>query len=380
MIRIFVLAAVAVLLFSCNPKEKTKDAANEQHNKDSALHYAKGFLIQEYDGCKKVIVRHPQDTNKILATYILIPDGVDTPKIASTDIIFRIPLKKIACVSTTHVGILEKLNLVNTIVGISGTKYIYDAHVNALIADGSIAELGFEGSFDFEKIIALQPDAIITYQYDDPAYDAFGKFNAVGLHTILNNEYLELTPLGQAEWMKFIAAFFDVSEMADSVFNAIEKSYLEIKEQAIALENHPTVFTGLPFKGEWTVPGGKSFAATYLSDAGAEYLWKEDNRTGNFPIAFEQVIATALNAEYWLHAGASKTLNDIAKADSRLTSFDAWKKGNVFNNNKRLNETGGNDYWESGIVNPNLVLKDLVKILHPDLFPTDTLNYYTQLK
>lgn len=168
--------------------------------------------------------------------------------------------------------------------------------------------------------------------------------------------------------------------MADSVFNVIENSYQTIKEQAIALENQPTVFTGLPFKGEWTVPGGNSFAATYLADAGANYLWKDDSRTGNFPIAFEQVIATALSAEYWLHAGASKTLNDIAKADSRLTSFDAWKTGNVFNNNKRVNENGGNDYWESGIVNPNLVLKDLVKILHPELFTSDTLTYYTQLK
>lgn len=375
-----VILAVCTLFISCNTAETTKDADSVRQHTGVSLKYAKGFLIRTFEGYTAITIRHPQDTNTVMATYVLIPEGADTPEVSATDIVFTIPLQKVACVSTTHVGILEKLGLEEVITGISGTKYIWNAHVRELIEKGGIAEIGYETSFDYERLITLAPEAIFTYRFNDPDYDAFEKLHTLGLKTILINEYLELTPLGQAEWIKCFAAFFDALPLADSIFNALESNYLQIADKAIASATSPTVFTGLPFKGEWTVPGGKSFAATYLSDAGADYVWKRNGETGNFPVTLEQVIATALDADYWLHAGAAKSLRDIADADIRLRAFVAWKNGAVYNNNKRVNTNGGNDYWESGIVNPHLVLKDLVKIFHPELFSGDTLTYYTQLR
>lgn len=372
------IACILVLFFACTSKKSFKYGVPDFEVVE--VNYAQGFTIHKYVGYTVITVRHPQDTSEILGTYFLVNMHDSVPVRLQNENIIRTPIEKIACISTTHLGFLNALELRNKIVGFSGVEYVYDSILQKLIMDESIREIGFEGALNLELLVSLNPDLLMTYLYDDPKYSGFDKMDALQLNSVLNNEYLETTPLGQAEWIKFVAAFFESDALADSIFQNIEQDYNQVKELTKNIAYKPTVFTGLPFKGEWTVPGGNSFAARYLADAGAEYLWKTNSSTGNIPVAFEEVIQKAVDADIWLHAGAKMNLEQIAETDSRLKNFNAWQSGEVYNNNNRLNKSGGNDYWESAVVNPQIVLRDLVSIMHPQLLSEHKLVYYKKLQ
>lgn len=357
---------------SCSPeKQQTQDV--QPHTRVPVL-YAKGFVIDAYTNYYLVTVRDPLDTASIIAQYHLSKQVDEkTPSI-------HIPVSRMVSLSTTHVGFLKTLNSLPALVGFSGTQYICDSIARSMVASGKIAEVGNDGGLDHERLLSLHPDIVMTYQSGNAAYDQIAKLTSLQLTPIINNEFRELSPLGQAEWIKFIAVFFDKLPEAQALFTQIESDYLQLKNRAQQVTDRPTVFTGLAFKGEWTIPGGKSFAAQYFADAGADYLWSDNAQTGNFVISLSGVLERALKADYWLHPGAAASLQEITEADNRYTHFAALKSGMVFNNNARQLQSGGNDYWEYGIVYPNVVLSDLIQIFHPELSQQHASYFYTQLK
>ncbi|MFI5172131.1 MAG: ABC transporter substrate-binding protein [Chitinophagales bacterium] len=334
-------------------------------------------MIYEHNNYIELTVRDPLNSSETLQTYFLYRNEADVRSVNGIKI--KIPIEKIACLSTTHLGFLEALHLEDKLIAFSGTEYIYNTRIRELVKQKTIAEVGSEGALNTELLITLQPDIIMAYDIGNADYDHFKKMEELHLHPVLNNEYLELTPLGQAEWIKYVAVFFDKFDEANKIFDEIADEYNNVSVSTASLKTRPTVFTGLAFKGEWTIPGGKSFAANYLHDAGADYLWEEDRKTGNFPVSLEEVISKAKDADFWLHPGAAETKDEILSSDTRLEYFSALKKGNIYNNNNRVNENGGNDYWESGVVYPQLILKDLVKIFHPELMQDHQFVYYKKL-
>lgn len=191
---------------------------------------------------------------------------------------------------------------------------------------------------------------------------------------------MEDTPLGRSEWLKFTALFFNKDEQAETIFSEIADKYERVAQKAKSVKNRPIVFVGFNFKGTWYMPGGKSYVAKYLADAGANYLWSDDKSSGSLPLSFEVVLERAANADYWLNFSQSwNKLKDLVVEDNRYADFKAMKIGNLYNNNARVNENGGNDYWEGGISNPDMVLSDLIKILYPEMLPNHKLFYYHQL-
>lgn len=364
----------SVFWLSCSQDSRQQDHAADHHR--IPVTYAKGFVIDAYADHYLVTVRDPLDTLNILAQYYLSRTPPSADKSEST---IQIPVHRMVSLSTTHVGFLKSLNCLSALVGFSGTQYICDSTTQAMIASGNIAEVGNDGGLDHERLLSLHPDIVMTYQTGNAAYDQITKLTSLHLAPVINNEFKELSPLGQAEWIKFIAVFFDKLPEAESQFAQIEAEYLQLKKMAQQVTTRPAVFTGLAFKGEWTIPGGKSFAAQYFADAGADYVWKENDQTGNVVISLSSVMERGLDADYWLHPGAAVSLQEIAEADSRYTHFKAWKSGVVYNNNARQSEKGGNDYWEYGIVYPNVVLRDLIYIFHPELLPNHVSFFYTQL-
>lgn len=365
---------LSLIAWSCTADKTTSSA--EQSSVRIPIRYARGFVIEQYADHYKVIVRDPLDTTMIIDQYILIKG---TQQSYQGQPAIQIPVKRMVSLSTTHVGFLRALDKQQALVGFSGTKYICDSLVRALVASGHIQEVGNEGGLDHERILALKPDMVMTYQTGNAAYDQIEKLRTLQLSPVINNEFRELSPLGQAEWIKFIAVFFDALPEAEAVFAKVEKEYLSLKHITEQVPYRPSVFTGMAFKGEWTIPGGKSFAAQYFRDAGAAYLWSDDARTGNFQVTLSEVIERAAHARYWLHPGDASDLAGMQKSDSRYTFFDAWKNAQVYNNNAQVHPAGGNAYWESGIVYPNIILKDLVFIFHPELLPGHRLQYYTLL-
>ena len=231
-----------------------------------------------------------------------------------------------------------------------------------------------------EQALDLNPDLIMTYAVGAADSDAQPKLLEAGLKVVVNAEWLDTSPLGRAEWGKFLALFFNREGVAEAMFAKTATSYEKLAAQAATVKTKPTVFTDTDYQGTWYVPGGQSFGAHFLADAGATYLWADDKATGSSPLAFEAVFDKAKEADFWLNQGYIANLKDLQAADARYADFAAFKKGNVWNNNARANANGGNDYYESAIAHPDVILADLIKILHPELLPDHKLVYYQQLK
>jgi iron complex transport system substrate-binding protein len=224
----------------------------------------------------------------------------------------------------------------------------------------------------------LQPDVIFAYGSGSPDYDAHPKLQAAGLNVVLLAEFLEPTPLGRAEWGKAIAAFFNQEAAANIWFDGVSDRYNSLRASAQASPTQPSVLKEAPYQGVWYVPGGQSFAAKLLADAGANYVWAADPHSGSLTLDFETVFANASSADFWLDVGFVNSLAELQASDQRFGEFASVHHNKVYNNNKRLGENGGNDYYESGTASPDVLLADLVEIFHPDL-QDHQLVYYQPL-
>jgi iron complex transport system substrate-binding protein len=249
-----------------------------------------------------------------------------------------------------------------------------------MIEAGELATVGSGSDVNIERVLELDPSLVMTYATGNPAGDAHLQLRAAGVPVAINAEYMEPTPLGRAEWIKFTAAFFNQEAAAEEFFGAVAAQYEELATQTSAVAERPTLLANAPFQGTWYMPGGNSFPARLFADAGAAYLWADDDSSGSLQLGFETVLDRAADADIWVHPGAATTLDGLLAEDERFANFAAFQRGAVYNNNKRLNEHGGNDYWENGMTNPHLILADLIAILHPELLPNHTLYYYQQLR
>jgi iron complex transport system substrate-binding protein len=207
-----------------------------------------------------------------------------------------------------------------------------------------------------------------------------GKIKELGIKVIINADYLETDPLSRTEWLKLFGALYDKESMADSIYQAETDQYNKIKD--FIRDNakfKPKVLLGLPFKDAWNISPGNSFISTLIGDAGGDYLWSDAKSSKSMPYGIENVYLRGMNADYWLNISSVNSKKEILNSDERLGSLPCFKKGNLYNNNKRVTAKGGNDYWESGCVSPHLLLKDIATILHPELFAGQELTYYRKL-
>jgi iron complex transport system substrate-binding protein len=380
------LSVNVALFFSCSGKKIDKDHASvSSSKKDSTsffteIKYAKGFDIEYYDGYKVINVKDPWSKSAKNFRYVLFSQKTTIPSGFEDAQFIEVPVKKFITLSSLYVGYSEKLRINEKLIGIADTKYINTSSVREMISKGKIEEVGGNENVNIEKILELNPDLIITYGSGDPSGDAHPKLLEAGLKVAVNSEQMEVTPLGRTEWIKFIASFFDKDREADSIFKTIESKYFEVAKLAQKARTRPSVFSDVKYGDTWFMPGGQSYAANLLKDANTNYLWADIEKRGSIPFSFETVYVKALNADFWINTSDFKSLEDIARSDIRYKDFKAYKTGNIFNNNKRLNEAGGNDYWESGLVSPDVILSDLVKIFHPELLQDYELVYYKKIQ
>ncbi len=366
--------AIYVFCFACIQDEQDISVVSS-----TSMKYAKGFSIEELKGYKIITVHQAwKNANKSIR-YVLIRAGQPLPAEFPDGVLVQIPVKKVICLSTTHAPFIDLLGESEKIVGFSGAKYISTPSIVNRIKQGKIREVGQENGVNLEVMLDLQADLTIAYMMNE-ADKSYEQMQRAGIKVALNSEYLEENPLGQAEWIKFFAAFFDKEAKADSIFNEIEKEYLAISNLAKYQTNKPLVFTNIPYGGTWYVAGGRSFVATLIKDAGAAYVFDQDTTRGSVPMSIETVFHKAQKADFWLNVSNFNLLDDLKSLDKRFSEFEAMQKGNIFNNNNKVNENGGIAYWELGVARPDMVLKDLVKIFHPHTLPQYELYFYKKLK
>lgn len=247
------------------------------------------------------------------------------------------------------------------------------------VDSGYVVELGIEDHLNIEHLIQLHPSVVMTYSAGNDL-GSLKKVKELGIPVVINAEFLEQHPLGRAEWIKFMALFFEKELEADSIFNSIENEYINLQKQASRYKVKPTVLTGIPYGGVWFLPGGQNYGARFFEDAGCHYLWSDDPTGGFLKLSLESVFDKALNADYWIGVGSFETYQDLKSFDNRFANFQAFQNRKVFNYNNRIGATGGNEYLELGYLRPDLVLKDLIQITHPEEYPTPQLYFYKAIK
>ncbi|MBC6430831.1 ABC transporter substrate-binding protein [Nostoc sp. HG1] len=388
--QLFLIATFIIACHSTTTNTSTKTTTNGciqnyDPNTDYFPHkiniiHATGLAVEYHKNYKIVTIKNPWQNAKTGFRYILVQCGTPIPQGFNQAQVIAVPINSIVSLSTTHLPHLAKLGVVDKLIGISNSKQVNTPDVVEVIKAGKVTEVGSNANVNVEKLLELNPDLVTTYGTGNSQTDSYAKLTEAGLKVGINSEYMEDTPLGRSEWLKFTALFFNKEEQAEKIFNEIADKYKQIAQKAKSVKNRPTVFVGFNFKGTWYMPGGKSYVAKYLADAGANYLWSDDKSSGSLPLSFEVVLERAANADYWLNFRQSwQSLKDLVAEDNRYADFKAVKQGNLYNNNARVNENGGNDYWEDGISNPDVVLSDLIKILHPDILPNHQLFYYQKL-
>lgn len=372
--RILYICLLCVLA-ACGSK-RVKQEAVPRDGTPVILSQAKGFGIAHADPYTTVTVYNPWKPGEIYDKYYLVKS--EQTEVPADGHKITVPLKSLMTNSATHLGFLELLGELDKVTGVCNSSYIYNPAILQGVKDGRIKDLGDAFNLDIENLLLLHPQAVMTTAYN--AEDENSKrMQQTGLHLIYNIEWQEPTLLGRAEWIKFIGAFFDKEAMADSIYSAIEQRYNDVKTKALVLASSPSIFSGQDYRGTWSLPGGKSYTAQLFRDAGASYRYAQDSTNTSIGSSMEEVLMNFNQADIWIGVQAS-SLKELGQTDGKYRLFKAFKEGKVFNINKRSNATGGNDYWESGVARPDLLLSDMIKICHPNLFPDYELTYYEQLK
>ena len=344
------------------------------------VNHAKGFTVDYHLNYKVVSVKNPWRNADTNFQYVLVQCNTPIPTGFDKSQIVQVPVNSVVVMSTTHLPLLDKLGITDRLIGVSDFKQVNTPSVVAKIKAGKLQEVGRSNSTNVEKVLEIRPDLVTTYGVGNPKQDSHPKLIEAGLPVAIIGEYMESSPLGRAEWLKFMGLFFNREAEAETEFQKIESKYQSIAKIASQAKNKPTVFSGFDSRGTWYIPGGDSYSAKFIEDAGGKYIWDEDRSTGSLNLSFEQVFDRAQSAEFWINSSqAWKNVDDITNTDRRYAKFRAVKDPKLFNPTARMNATGGNDFWEGGTANPDLVLADLVKALHPELLPQHQFVYYRSL-
>jgi iron complex transport system substrate-binding protein len=357
------------------------DAKVDYFPEKTTFKYSSGLKLEYFKNYKVVTLLTPWRGAKETFQYVLVQCGTPAPKGYEKATTIEVPVKTVVTTSTTQLPFLDQLGLLDRLIGHDDLDAIYLPNVRKLVDAGKLTQVSREGKINIEAVLNLKPDLVMTFSVGSPEYDSYPKLTEAGLKATLNADHMENSPLGRSEWLKHMSLFFNKEATAEKLFADIVTRYESLTAKAKSLSTKPTVVTGYTFKGTWNVSGGESYFARFLQDAGANYLWADQKAVGSIPLSFEAVYDKAVNADFWINGSSFwKNMDDLLKDDERNGSFAAFKNQKIYNNNGRVSEKGGNDYFQSGIANPDVVLADLIKILHPELLPDHKLVYYQQLQ
>jgi iron complex transport system substrate-binding protein len=371
------------------PEANLADACVETYDPEvnyfpeqATVEYASGFTVEYFNNYKVVTVPTAWVGAEEAFQYVLVQCGTPAPQdeaLAGLPVI-EVPIQTIATMSTTYLPFLDQLGLVDAIVAHDEFDYINTESVRARIDAGAMVEIGSGPTVNVEVLLDLEPGVIMTYGIGSADYDSYPTLTQAGLPVVLNADFMENLPLGRAEWIKFIALFFNRKADATAIFDGIVDDYTALAEQAAGAETRPTVFTDSAYEGTWYMPGGDSYAAHLLADAGADYIYKDDESTASLYLDFETVLDDAAGADFWVNAnGFWFSPEDALASDERYAEFAAFQNQQVYLNNQRMNAFGGIDYYESGVAQPQVILADLIAIFHPELLPDHAFYYYQPL-
>ena len=342
--------------------------------------YAKNFEILHFPTHRIITVQSTRSGSTIKYRYALIPKDVTLPELPEDTIIIRTPVMRVVVLETVHIGYLDALNLLDTIIGTPTINYISNSMVRERIQAGIIQQVQTGSSINIEQLLLQQPDLILTSIPVNQSTGISSMLLRSGLPVVFTVEYKEHHPLARAEWIKFIAEFFSAAPEADHFFKEIATRYESLSSKLENIEQRPTVFSGAPYSGIWHVASGESYIAQAIHDAGGDYLWNHLTGSDAIPLDTERVFLKAAQADIWINPSFYRSRNALYGADPRFKKFHAAQSGKVYNHTRRQKIGVANPIWETGVVHPDEVLADLIKIFHPDQISDWEFAYYEQLQ
>ncbi|WP_165043625.1 ABC transporter substrate-binding protein [Dysgonomonas sp. ZJ709] len=373
------LIIITICFSACNPN-RSQEGTNSSsiNNSDSAyieIKYAQGFKVTYLDNYKLVDIQDPQGESETIYRYALVNRGQSHERIPQDYTIIETPVRSLICMTTLQLSNFIKLGVLDKVVGMTSTNFLFNEEMKERIKTGKASQIGIEGNFDKEIIMALDPDVVLVSPFKRGGYEVIKDLN-IPLITFLG--YKETSSLGQAEWLKFVGMLLGTEEQANHKFVEIEKKYNELKALSESVTNKPIVLSGEMRSGNWYVVGGKSYLAEQFRDAGAEYFLKDNQETGGVNLDFESVYSQGANADFWrlLVSHTGDYSYEVLKAsDARYADFKAFKEKKVVYCNLRQKP-----FYENAPVEPEVVLADLIKAFHPELLPDHKPVYYELLK
>lgn len=369
------LVVFVSLLTACNQQKDNSKSITTNNQIELAI----GFELYDYEGFKLLKVKNSSPESNKTETYVLHQEGFQIPDSIKTHTSIVVPIKNIIVTSTTHIPSLEMLGTTETLIGFPGLDYISSETVRTKIDKGQIKEVGQNESINTEIVIELNPDVLVSFAINE-SNQTLENLKQAGIKVLLNGDWNEKNPLGKAEWIKFFGALYDKDQEAKEIFERIKSEYQLAKELALTATQKPSVLTGNIFEDVWYLPKGDSWSAVFLEDANTEYFWKDTSGTGSLAFSFEQVFDTAQNADFWIGAGIYTSLDEMKKANPHYKEFKAFQEGKVYSFSMKKGVTGGAIYYELAPNRPDLVLKDIIKITHPELLEDYELQFFEQLK
>ena len=356
----------------------TPNRMDDYHHIIYSPTYATGFRIMGAEGKQSTIisVTNPWQTADHVETQLFIArDGEKAPSGFSGQVL-QGDAKRVVCMSSSHIAMLDAIGVVGNVVGVSGKDFISNSYIVA--NRHAIADVGYDGNINFELLVAQQPDIVLLYGVTG-ACSMQSKLDELGIPYIYIGEYVEEDPLGKTEWLVALAEIVGCRQAGLSYFSALPQRYKALRDMAAASTSKPKVMLNTPYADSWFMPSVTSYMARLIRDAGGDYIYQKNTSSHSLPIDMEEAAMLTAEADIWLHVEGVSSLQDLRNQYPRFANMPCVLRGAVYNND-RLREPGkGNDYWESGVVQPDIVLRDLIRIFHPELL-ADELVYYRKIE
>ena len=337
--------------------------------------YATGFRIVGAEGKQSTIIRvtNPWQSADEVETMLFIARGGEKAPDGFRGQVLQGDAKRVVCMSSSHIAMLDAIGTVESVVGVSGKNFITNPYVVA--NQRTIAEVGYDGNMNFELLVAQQPDIVLLYGVTG-ACTMESKLNELGIPYVYVGEYVEEDPLGKAEWLIALAEIVGLRQQGLTYFSELPQRYEQLKSIAAAAQTPaPKVMLNTPYADSWFMPSTTSYVARLIADAGGDYIYQQNTSNHSLPIDLEQAALLTTQADIWLHVENINSLDDLRRQLPKFAHMPCVQRGEVYNCDKRRVAGGGNDYWESGVVHPDVILRDLIKIFHSELVSEEFVYY-----
>ncbi|MGE4414407.1 MAG: hypothetical protein EOM16_00545 [Bacteroidia bacterium] len=376
--KLIVISICSFLIAACNLNENGKGVQDGHQSND----YATYFQLEELENGYRILsVNENWSGNKITKSFLLQSKGTkSTGNIPDHIQIIQTPVKKVVCMSTSHIAYLSLLGEVESLKAISGAQYVSDSLVASKIKNNQILDIGFESSLNYEMLMQIDPDIVFTYGISGENNQYIKKIIDAGINVVVVGDYMEGDPLGKLEYLKFFGAFFDKKEIADSLYKTISNRYSEAQQRVADIKEKPVILLNAPWKDVWYIPGKNNYMSHLIEDAAGEVLLSKPGDIHSYAHSLENVVTMAYEADLWLNPNFYQTLDQLMQSNPLFKELPVLKRGKVFNNIKRDTPGGGSDFWESGVVRPDVILNDLINIIHPECGNKKELVYYKLLE